>query len=496
MSTVSNPVINPIAGSFKNSVEVTLKCLTPGASIYYTIDGTTPDATKTLYVDGTPVVVASTTTVKAIGIKTGWTSSSVVTSVFTIVGVDNVYKKFLKHTGAGEPFNNALLADVACCDDPFYSFDYGFNYELVEPGATVTITVRGGCPPYTWDVTGSDYSFAEAETSVPYNDLTAIAIPSGDSATITVTDSCGTVVTAYVNDYAPRCAPAVILPKSGTFTYYPSATITSNTPGVSIYYTDDGSDPDDGDNLYSSPFLIVEDTTIKSIAMKSGYKNSVINTRNYVIDITSTLLIHSDDATELLPIVDSSENAFSITNSWCSHDTAQKYFGASSIECYQGYLTLPIDPLFDLEDNDWTFNFWAKATSYADSIQFCGISSSDSYPSCWWITITSGAYAFECKTDEGGATNYTVTGNADMTVWNHLAFVRRGATMYSFLNGVLTDTETLGTMSIKTSPTKPFRIGSTENTSPYDGWFDEFQYVFGSGLWISNFSVPTAPYTK
>jgi len=69
MPIVTTPKITPIAGPYKDTISVALSCATPDANIYYTTDGSTPDATDNLYVPGVPIVITSTTTIKAKGFK-------------------------------------------------------------------------------------------------------------------------------------------------------------------------------------------------------------------------------------------------------------------------------------------------------------------------------------------------------------------------------------------------------------------------------------------
>ena len=69
------------ATSFATSQVVSLSCDVSGAKIYYTNDGSTPDATKTLY--SAPFTLEATKTIKAIAIFTGHTSSDVVSVTFT-----------------------------------------------------------------------------------------------------------------------------------------------------------------------------------------------------------------------------------------------------------------------------------------------------------------------------------------------------------------------------------------------------------------------------
>ena len=81
-NTVETPKALPVAGEYAAAQNVALSCDTPGATIYYTVDGSTPDATKTAY--NGPIAVAATTTIKAIAIKEGMTNSAVMSAVFTI----------------------------------------------------------------------------------------------------------------------------------------------------------------------------------------------------------------------------------------------------------------------------------------------------------------------------------------------------------------------------------------------------------------------------
>ncbi len=79
---VSTPVATPGGGNYSSTQTVALTAVTsPGVSIYYTTDGTTPDAAKTLY--SAPISIAVATTLKAIGIKAGETNSDILTAVYT-----------------------------------------------------------------------------------------------------------------------------------------------------------------------------------------------------------------------------------------------------------------------------------------------------------------------------------------------------------------------------------------------------------------------------
>lgn len=84
-AVVATPVADPAAGEVATDTEITLTCATVGAAIYYTVDGSTPNATKTLYSAESKPVISGALTVKAIGILAGYANSSVLTAGYTIV---------------------------------------------------------------------------------------------------------------------------------------------------------------------------------------------------------------------------------------------------------------------------------------------------------------------------------------------------------------------------------------------------------------------------
>ncbi|MCK9483735.1 MAG: chitobiase/beta-hexosaminidase C-terminal domain-containing protein, partial [Candidatus Marinimicrobia bacterium] len=78
---VSTPTFDPPAGNYHTPQNVTISCSTEGATIYYTINGDDPTDASTVFAD--PIAVNSTTTIKAIAYKAGWTTSYVATALYT-----------------------------------------------------------------------------------------------------------------------------------------------------------------------------------------------------------------------------------------------------------------------------------------------------------------------------------------------------------------------------------------------------------------------------
>jgi hypothetical protein len=79
------PTFSPAGGTYTTPQTVTLSTTTPGASINYTLDGSTPsDSAGTVYT--APLTISWTTTVKAVAYATGVADSTVATARYTIPG--------------------------------------------------------------------------------------------------------------------------------------------------------------------------------------------------------------------------------------------------------------------------------------------------------------------------------------------------------------------------------------------------------------------------
>jgi hypothetical protein len=80
------PTFTPVGGAYTSAQTVTLSSTTSGATIFYTLDGSTPATTaggSTLLYTA-PITVSSTTTVKAIATASGLVASSVSSAVYSI----------------------------------------------------------------------------------------------------------------------------------------------------------------------------------------------------------------------------------------------------------------------------------------------------------------------------------------------------------------------------------------------------------------------------
>ena len=155
--SVRAPAARPPGGAFDTALSVALFCQTQNATMYYTIDGTTPDTSKTLYT-GTPIALAVTTTIKARAYVGGLFASSVSTFTFTNDAAIVPNPQFNPVGGTYTPVANygvaALQVDLRC--------------SLV--GSSIRYTIDGTTPS---DTTGTLISPATALV-VPFGTVSVI----------------------------------------------------------------------------------------------------------------------------------------------------------------------------------------------------------------------------------------------------------------------------------------------------------------------------------
>jgi len=157
----AEPAFDPAPGStFYPTASVTLSCATEGASIYYTIDGSVPTDSGTLYT--APVVLTATTTIKARAYATGKGPSGIVSATYTFkrpVPKPSAFKKSVEITLATDALAGVATgvpALVRLDESAIDGFDYG-DFSLPNGGDLMFFDANGTPLPHevdTWDETG------------------------------------------------------------------------------------------------------------------------------------------------------------------------------------------------------------------------------------------------------------------------------------------------------------------------------------------------------
>lgn len=78
----ATPVLSPEGGTFATTQTITIADATPGATIYYTTNGTTPTTNSAVYTS--PIIISSTERLEAIAMASGYSTSVVASAAYTI----------------------------------------------------------------------------------------------------------------------------------------------------------------------------------------------------------------------------------------------------------------------------------------------------------------------------------------------------------------------------------------------------------------------------
>ena len=120
VTQTATPVFTPGTQSYAGSVSVTITDATPGASIFYTTNGTTPTASSTLYTG--PINVTTSQTIKAIASATGFLTSAQASATYSNVSQASVVV-FSQPTGTYTSAQTITLTDITAGASIYYTTD-------------------------------------------------------------------------------------------------------------------------------------------------------------------------------------------------------------------------------------------------------------------------------------------------------------------------------------------------------------------------------------
>jgi chitobiase/beta-hexosaminidase-like protein len=251
LPTTAAPVFTPAGGTYLAAVVVTLTDSTPGATIYYTTDGSAPTTSSTVYAG--PLALTQTTTLRAIAAASGMSNSGEASATYTI--------------------QNPVATPVLSPGGGTYVASVTVTINDTTAGATIYCTTDGSQPTTASIRYAGPFALTQTKT------IRALAVASGmtDSAVATAT-------------YTIKAATPVATPASGTYISAVTVTIAGSTPGSVLHYTTDGTTPTTSSTAYAGPFALTQSGTVRAIAAVSGMANSDPASAVYTIQAATPTL--------------------------------------------------------------------------------------------------------------------------------------------------------------------------------------------------------------
>lgn len=305
------PVISPSSGNFLDSVLVSISSPTPGSTIYYSTDGTMPTTSSILYTGA--FTLSAGAPVRAITVASGMANSPVVEadiSVGAFVSYDtwqnvalptqtNSFSIAFDITPSGTNINGVtglsgsaaqgytdLAAIVRLSPAGVIDARNGDNYEAINVlpysagliyHVSMVLNLSGGT--YSVAVTppagvplmiASNYAFRTEQSSTAQL---------SDLAFYTVNPDTHRVENVQLSAGPPpisQAGPPLISPSSGNFLAPLLVSISSPTPGATIYYTTNGLTPTMSSSQYTAPLSLGASATVLAMAVASGMDNSPV----------------------------------------------------------------------------------------------------------------------------------------------------------------------------------------------------------------------------
>ena len=190
--TAAIPAFSPAAGTYTTAQAVTVSDATPGASIYYTIDGTNPTTSSTKYTG--PITVSSTETIHAIAAATNYVSSAVASAAYTIQPIAAV-PAFSPAAGTYTTAQTVTMSDATPGSLIYYTIDgtsptpSSTKYTgPITVSSTQTIHAIAAATNYVNSaVASAAYTIQPPPTFAFAGSPTSLTVASGGQGTVTLT---------------------------------------------------------------------------------------------------------------------------------------------------------------------------------------------------------------------------------------------------------------------------------------------------------------------
>ncbi|WP_374509515.1 chitobiase/beta-hexosaminidase C-terminal domain-containing protein [Niveibacterium sp.] len=390
----ATPTFNPAGGSYASPQNVALSSATSGATIRYTLDGSTPTASSTLYTG--PIGVSSDRTIKAIAIASGYDNSDVgsasyviipelrlppptfspaggsYTSTQTVTITSTAGAKIRYTTDGSTPTASspiytgpltvstsqtikAYASATGVADSEIATAGYtidnggtGFVQGVYELGTTATVWIKpSGSSAYAI-LHYAINNGSEISPKMTYNstlgrfEFVLTPVKTGDVINYFITYAVGsgqldTPRYSYKIGGPSPVAKPTISPVGGKYASAQSVQLFTTEPSSTIRYTTDGSAPNTTSPLYVGPITVSTAKTINAITVKSDGNQSGIASETYVIG--------EDDKTVATPTISHASgdygqpiavNFLSITNGATLYYTLDGSTPTSSATVYGG----------------------------------------------------------------------------------------------------------------------------------------------------------------
>jgi hypothetical protein len=161
VTQAATPTMTSGSGTFSNPKSITLACSTPGSSIYYTTDGSTPTNGSTLY--SAPFNLIASATVKCIAYAPGYSASNVASTSYALTVFGTVSKTSIPGGYGPYGYNTYALSSTS---------QISFTAGQLVVVAVVSFEQNPQANAFVWDDSGILYDYltssVDGSTSIAF----------------------------------------------------------------------------------------------------------------------------------------------------------------------------------------------------------------------------------------------------------------------------------------------------------------------------------------
>ena len=151
LPAAATPTFSPLPGTYTTAQSVSLTDTTPGATIYYTTNGTTPTTSSTVYNPSSPIAVTASTTIEAMAAASGYNNSAVASGVYVISNGTPSVNYSTGFTSTGMALNgNAALSGTSL------QLTNGGTYEASSAFYTTALNVQSFTTNFSIQLTNAN----------------------------------------------------------------------------------------------------------------------------------------------------------------------------------------------------------------------------------------------------------------------------------------------------------------------------------------------------
>ena len=237
------------------------------------------------------------------------------------------------------------------------------------------------------------------------------------------------------------------------------------------------------------------DTTTNTSRNASEYVDTTTN------DTNTMLLLQSETSNGSTTFTDTVGNNTFTKSGSVRHDTGTAKFGSSSIYFLGNtYITTPDnDSYFDFGTGDFTLEAWVYLSGTGPGGLIDQSASGASSNSAYILYFDGTDFGTYFSSQDANSWNYSAQGSTSRSTgqWYHVAGVRNGANLTTYVNGTSTAqiTSLSGVELHNSSRNISFGIQNADSPSSYlDGYMEEIR-ISNIARYTSNFTAPSSPFT-